>query len=74
MSVAREASRLPPPARPANTGGMGEREDRATDEFGWPWWWGPATDVVGTLVGLFFVGALIWGTIRAIGMFWRPFD
>ena len=53
---------------------MGERKDRATDEFGWPWWWGKSVDLIGTLAGLFFFGALIWGTFRAIGLFWRPFD
>jgi hypothetical protein len=52
---------------------MGERKRRATDEFGWPWWWEPATEVMGTLTGLFFFGVLIWVIIWAIGQFWRPF-
>jgi len=66
--------RLSPPDRPVNTEGMDDRENRTTDEFGCPWWWGPATEVMFTLIGLIFAGVLIWVTIWAIGLFWRPFD
>jgi hypothetical protein len=69
-----EYDRLPLPARPGQNDGMDEREDCADERFWWPRWMWVFTDLLpACCVFLVFCG-LIVGTIRAIGLFWRPFD